>query len=53
MALLAAGVEGVSVGQSQHSLLGPASAKGVVQDVVLDFVKQHAHDLPHYHAAEV
>lgn len=50
MALLEGGAEQK---HRQHHLLGPATTKGVVQDVVLDFVKQHAHDLPHYAAAEV
>lgn len=50
LALLNAGTVG---GGGAYSVLGPASTKGTVQDVVLDFVKQHAHDLPHYAAAEV
>lgn len=50
MALLEGGAEQK---HRQHHLLGPATTKGVAQDVVLDFVKQHAHDLPHYAAAEV
>jgi len=53
LALLQAGGTPGAGAPAAHSLLGPVSLKGVVQDVVLDFVKMHAHDLPTYHAAEL
>ena len=29
-------------------LVGEAAVKGLVQDVVIDFVRRNAHDLPQY-----